>query len=117
MFAYIFIIAFQVTLAPLVGAIAAGNCAIIKPSELSPNCATVMKYIADKYLDPDCFQVITGGVQETTKLLECKFDHIFYTGGGAVGRIVMAAASKFLTPVCNDMLHYFYMNSCHLSFS
>lgn len=94
---------YQVTLGPLVGAIAAGNTAILKPSELAFNCAKVMKYLVEKYLHPDCFVVINGGVAQTTKLLECRFDHIVYTGGSPVGKIIMSAAAKHLTPVTLEL--------------
>ncbi len=93
----------QLTLAGLAVAIAAGNCAILKPSELSP---ATSKFIAERlpqYLDNDCFRVVEGAVPETTALLELPFDHILYTGGGAVGRIVMSAAAKNLTPVTLEL--------------
>jgi aldehyde dehydrogenase (NAD+) len=69
---------------PLVGAIAAGCCAIIKPSELSPTSAMAIASLVPKYLDNKAFKVVNGAVAETTKLLELKFDHILYTGNGQV---------------------------------
>lgn len=94
----------QLTLLPLVGAIAAGNCAIIKPSEVSSHAAELVEEMIPKYLDQDCYAVITGGVEETKYLLnQCKFDKIFYTGGSAVGKIVMEAASKNLTRVTLEL--------------
>lgn len=93
----------QLSLAPLIGAIAAGNCAVVKPSELAPASSALQKRLIDKYMDRDCIRVIEGGVQETSALLEQRWDHIFYTGGGAVGRIVMAAASKHLAPVTLEL--------------
>ncbi|CAF0702827.1 unnamed protein product [Brachionus calyciflorus] len=89
----------MLTLVPLVGALASGNCAVVKPSELSPNTAKVLEKLLPKYIDSDFVRVVNGGVPETTKLLEQKFDHIFYTGNGTVGRIVMQAAAKHMTPV------------------
>ena len=74
----------QLSLAPLSGAIAAGNCCVVKPSELAPRTAEVMAKLIAKYLDPDCYAVIQGGVPETTELLSIKFDYIFYTGGAKV---------------------------------
>uniref|UniRef100_A0A8C4XPQ4 Aldehyde dehydrogenase domain-containing protein n=1 Tax=Falco tinnunculus TaxID=100819 RepID=A0A8C4XPQ4_FALTI len=69
-----------VFLVPLIGAIAAGNCAIIKPSEMTKNTETFVGEVLPSYLDTDCFAVVTAGVQETTRLLENKFDYIFFTG-------------------------------------
>lgn len=93
----------QLTILPLIGALAAGNCVIIKPSEVSPATATVLEQILPKYLDNDCVKIINGGVPETTALLAERFDFIFYTGSTQVGKIVMQAASKYLTPVCLEL--------------
>ncbi len=90
-------------LAPLVGVLAAGNCAVLKPSELSSKCAAVLARWIPKYLDPQAVRVVEGGVAETTALLRERFDHIFFTGGSAVGRIVMEAAAKNLTPVTMEL--------------
>ncbi|TPX67501.1 hypothetical protein SpCBS45565_g03746 [Spizellomyces sp. 'palustris'] len=95
--------AYQLTLGPFMAAIAAGNAAVIKPSEVAPFSAAVMTLLIEKYLDPNCVRVVNGGVPETTRLLELQFDHIFYTGNGMVGKIVMAAASKHLTPVVLEL--------------
>ena len=65
----------QLTLVPLVGAIAAGNCAIIKPSELSVRTAALLEDLLPKYLDPECFHVVNGGIPETTALVKC---YLFY---------------------------------------
>jgi aldehyde dehydrogenase (NAD+) len=93
----------QIALAPLAAAIAAGNCAIVKPSELAPaTSALIARHLPD-YLDPECFAVVEGAVEESTALLRERFDHIIYTGGGAVGRIVMTAAAKHLTPVTLEL--------------
>lgn len=91
------------TIQPLIGAIASGNAAIIKPSELSENTAKVLAKLLPQYLDQDLYVVINGGIQETTELLKERFDHIFYTGSTAVGKIVMEAAAKYLTPVTLEL--------------
>lgn len=88
---------------PLIGAIAAGNAVIIKPSEISENTAKILAKLLPQYLDQDLYAVINGGVEETTKLLEQRFDHILYTGSTAVGKIVMEAAAKHLTPVTLEL--------------
>jgi aldehyde dehydrogenase (NAD+) len=93
----------QLVLAPLVGAIAAGDCAIVKPSEVVPTVSALLAARLPEYIDRDCVQVIEGGVLETTELLAQRFDHIFYTGNGTVGRIVMEAAAKHLTPVTLEL--------------
>ncbi|GAA2782378.1 aldehyde dehydrogenase family protein [Kitasatospora paracochleata] len=93
----------QLALAPLVGALAAGNAALVKPSELAPATSAALAELVPHYLDRDAVAVVEGGVPETTALLEQRFDHIFYTGNGAVGRIVMAAAARHLTPVTLEL--------------
>ena len=89
--------------APLVGAIAAGNCVVVKPSEVAVNTSAAIAKHLPRYLDTDAFAVVEGGVAETTDLLDQHFDHIFYTGNGVVGRIVMTAAAKHLTPVTLEL--------------
>lgn len=91
------------TLAPLIGMIAAGNCAVLKPSELAPATSEMLATKLPKYLDSECFPVVQGGVPETTSLLEQRYDHICYTGGSRVARIVMSAAAKHLTPVTLEL--------------
>jgi aldehyde dehydrogenase (NAD+) len=93
----------QLVLAPLVGAIAAGNCAVLKPSETAPHSSDVLARLVPEYLDADAVAVVEGGVPETTALLAERFDHIFYTGNGTVGRIVMQAAAQHLTPVTLEL--------------
>jgi len=93
----------MLTLSPLIAAISAGNAAVIKPSEIAPASADVIAKLIPKYLDPDAFSVVLGGVPETTALLEQKWDHIFFTGGASIGKIVMAAAAKHLTPVVLEL--------------
>lgn len=93
----------NLTMLPLQGAIAAGNCVVLKPSDLSEHTGQFLAETLPKYLDPDCYQVVLGGVPETTKLLEQKFDLIFYTGSTRVGQIVHAAANKYLTPTILEL--------------
>jgi len=88
----------QLTLAPVLPAIAAGNCVLIKPSEVSPATAEAIGSLVPKYLDPATVRVVQGGVPETTELLKERFDYIFYTGSTNVGKIIGAAANKHLTP-------------------
>ncbi len=93
----------QLVLAPLIGAIAAGNCVLIKPSEISAATSALLSEYLPNYLDNECVQVVEGGPSETTALLAEKFDHILYTGNGVVGRIVMEAAARHLTPVTLEL--------------
>lgn len=94
---------FHLTIAPLVPCIAAGNAAVLKPSELAPATSAVIAELVPTYLDAYAVAVVEGGVPETTTLLEERFDKIFFTGSGRVGRIVMAAAAKHLTPVTLEL--------------
>ena len=94
---------FQTAIFPLVGALAAGNCVVIKPSEVAPNTSALLAEWVPRYLDRRAVQVVEGGVPETTALLRERWDHIFYTGNGTVGRIVMEAAAKHLTPVTLEL--------------
>src|SRR6266404_4904233 len=93
----------MLTLSPLVAAISAGNCAVIKPSEVSPATAEAIARFLPEYLDRKAFSVVLGAVPETTALLEQQWDHIFFTGGPAVAKIVMTAAAKNLTPVVLEL--------------
>lgn len=88
---------------PLVGAIAAGNAAVLKPSEVSWNTAQLLAELLPQYLDKDLYPVINGGPTVTTEVLKNSFDHILYTGSTSVGRIVMEAAAKHLTPVTLEL--------------
>ncbi|ROV94567.1 hypothetical protein VMCG_08144 [Cytospora schulzeri] len=94
---------FQLTVVPLVGAIAAGCTAVLKPSESAPNVAMVIKEIVEKYLDPASYRVVNGPVPETTALLDQKWDKIFYTGGAQVARIICKKAAENLTPVTLEL--------------
>ena len=89
---------FYLSISPLIGAIIGGNCAIIKPSELSLNTSKVIKEMIEKYFDKKYIAVIEGEVEENKYLLSKDFDYIFFTGSPSVGKIVMKAASKNLTP-------------------
>jgi aldehyde dehydrogenase (NAD+) len=88
---------------PLAAAIAAGNAVVCKPSELAPATSAVMSRLAGRYLDQKSIAFVEGGVEETTDLLEQRFDHILYTGNGTVGRIVAQAAARHLTPVTLEL--------------
>ena len=94
---------FQLTLAPLVAAIAAGNCAVLKPSEYSPATSDVIKEMIETYFESNFISVVTGGVDTSSALLAEAFDYIFYTGSSRVGKIVMAKAAEHLTPVTLEL--------------
>lgn len=91
------------TFQPLIGAIAAGCTAVLKPSELVPTFSQLLEEIVPKYLDPNVCRVVNGAVPETSKLLELQWDHIFYTGNGRVARIIASAAAKHLTPLTLEL--------------
>lgn len=93
----------QLSLGPLIGAMAAGCTAVLKPSEVSPHTAMVLAKIVKEYLDPSAYSVINGGVPETTVLLDEKWDKIFYTGNAQVGTIIAKKAAETLTPVCLEL--------------
>uniref|UniRef100_A0A671K1S5 Aldehyde dehydrogenase n=1 Tax=Sinocyclocheilus anshuiensis TaxID=1608454 RepID=A0A671K1S5_9TELE len=82
---------------------APSNAAVLKPSELSEHSARLMKELLPLYLDKEMYQVVTGGVLETQELLRQRFDHIFYTGSSTVGKLVMEAAARHLTPVTLEL--------------
>jgi aldehyde dehydrogenase (NAD+) len=90
-------------MSPLIGALAAGNCVVVKPSEVSPATSALLAQLLPAYVDDRAIRVVEGGAAETTELLRERFDHIFYTGNGVVGRIVMEAAAKHLTPVTLEL--------------
>ena len=93
---------FQLLLAPLVGAIAAGNCSVLKPSEVAPHTSSIITEIISNTFDPKYIVSIEGDAQTTQELLKNKFDYLFFTGGTEVGRIIYQAAAKFLTPNSHD---------------
>ncbi|HCX1090580.1 TPA: aldehyde dehydrogenase [Staphylococcus aureus] len=94
---------FQLVFEPLIGSIAAGNTAIIKPSELTPNVARVIKRLINETFDANYIEVIEGGIEETQTLIHLPFDYVFFTGSENVGKIVYQAASENLVPVTLEM--------------
>ena len=94
---------YQLSLAPAIAAIAAGNTVILKPSELPINTSNAMAKLINENFDPGFFRVVEGGVAETTALLDQRFDKIFFTGSIAVGKIVYQAAAKNLVPVTLEL--------------
>ena len=93
----------QLLINPMAAAIAAGNAVVGKPSELSPACSSAIARLVPQYVDDDAIAIVEGAVPETTALLEQTFDHIFFTGSTRVGRVVMEAAAKHLTPVVLEL--------------
>lgn len=93
----------QLMLNPLVGAISAGNCAILKPSEYTPHVSRVIAQLIEGIFPKEYITVVEGEVEVSKALLELQFDHIFFTGSVPVGRVVMEAASKHLTPVVLEL--------------
>src|SRR5215470_2146941 len=93
----------MLTLSPLIAAISGGNAAVIKPSELAASTADVIAKRLPEYLDRSAFSVVLGAVPETATLLEQRWDHIFFTGGTTVAKLVMAAAARNLTPVVLEL--------------
>ncbi|WP_432371792.1 aldehyde dehydrogenase [Staphylococcus chromogenes] len=94
---------FQLVMEPLIGAIAAGNTAIIKPSELTPHVAEVIQLIIEDTFEKEYVSVVQGGKEQIEALLSLPFDHIFFTGSTKVGQIVYEAAAKHLTPVTLEL--------------
>src|SRR3990167_4565882 len=94
---------FQLTINPLIGAIAAGNCSILKPSEISQNSSKIIYKLFSENFDPEFIAVIEGGIPESEFLLQQKFDYIFFTGSPRVGKIVMKAAAENLTPLTLEL--------------
>jgi aldehyde dehydrogenase (NAD+) len=94
---------FNLTFAPLVSAIAAGNCAILKPSEMTPASTACMQRIAGELFDESEVAIVEGDASAAEELLRKKWDHIFFTGSPAVGRIVMKAAAEHLTSVTLEL--------------
>ncbi|HEY9840686.1 MAG TPA: aldehyde dehydrogenase [Candidatus Obscuribacterales bacterium] len=94
---------FQLLIDPLIGAMAAGNCAIVKPSELTPATSRVIADLIANTFDPHYVIALEGGVELSQELLEQQFDYIFFTGGTRIGRIVMEKAARYLTPVTLEL--------------
>ncbi|KAM9780527.1 aldehyde dehydrogenase family 3 member B1 [Neosynchiropus ocellatus] len=93
----------QLLLLPMAAAIAAGNCVILKPSEVSAATDLLVAELVPKYLHQDCYAVVRGGAEETKALLQNRFDHIFYTGSQTVARSILQAAAPHLTPVTLEL--------------
>jgi aldehyde dehydrogenase (NAD+) len=91
------------SLAPLVAAVAAGNCAVIKPSELAPATSALLARLLPQYVDAEAVRVIEGDAAITQELLAAGFDHVLFTGGTEVGKKIMAAAAPTLTPVTLEL--------------
>jgi acyl-CoA reductase-like NAD-dependent aldehyde dehydrogenase len=94
---------FQLVMVPLVSALAAGNTALIKPSEIAPHTSNAVSKILSEIFDPEYVCVVEGGIEVNRFLLSQKFDHIFFTGGTEIGKIVMKAAAEHLTPVTLEL--------------
>ncbi|KFF01542.1 aldehyde dehydrogenase [Chryseobacterium luteum] len=94
---------YQLSLSPVIAALAAGNCCILKPSEIAENTMKVMAKIINENFPPEYLYVYEGGIDETTELLKLKFDKIFFTGSTKVGKIVYQAAAEHLTPVVLEL--------------
>ncbi|UCR88972.1 aldehyde dehydrogenase family protein [Mycetocola spongiae] len=93
----------QLLLVPLLGALAAGNTAVVKPSEMAPATSALLARLVPRFLDARAVSIVEGAVPETTALLAQRFDHIFYTGNAVVGRIVARAAAEYLTPTTLEL--------------
>lgn len=93
----------QLAISPLIGAIAAGNCAMLKPSEIAPHTSAALAKMIQATFDPAYISVVEGGVEASQELLEQPFDHILFTGSTQIGKIVMEAAAKHLTPVTLEL--------------
>lgn len=93
----------NLTLGPLVSCLAAGNTAVIKPSELTPNASRLISKLIKEFFDDDMVTVVEGDAQTATQLLKLPFDHIFFTGSPSVGKIVMRAASEHLSSVTLEL--------------
>lgn len=94
---------FQLSLEPLIGAIAAGNCAVVKPSAYAPHTSQVIAELIADCFPPEYVSVVQGGRRENQDLLKQRFDYIFFTGSVAVGKLVMESASRYLTPVSLEL--------------
>lgn len=93
----------QLCLDPLIGAISAGNCAVLKPSAYAPQVSSLLARILGEIFPPEYIAVVEGGREENKALLDQPFDYIFFTGSVAVGKVVMASAAKHLTPVTLEL--------------
>lgn len=93
----------QLTIAPLIGAIAAGCPAVVKPSESTPRTAVILEKIIADYLEPSCYACVQGAIPETEALLKERWDKIFFTGSPGVGKIIAKKAAETLTPVALEL--------------
>lgn len=94
---------YQLSFSPVIAALAAGNCCILKPSEIAENTMRLMAKLINENFPPEYLYVYEGGIDETTELLKLKFDKIFFTGSTRVGKIVYQAAAEHLTPVVLEL--------------
>ena len=94
---------FSLMISPLIGAIASGNCVMLKPSEIASHTSALLTELIRDTFSPEYICIQEGGVELAQELLACKFDHIFFTGGTKIGQIVMEAAAKHLTPVTLEL--------------
>ena len=94
---------FQLLIEPLIGAIAAGNCAVLKPSEIVPNVSAVVTEIIETTFDRSYIRSVQGGIETNTSLINAPFDYIFFTGSAPIGKVVMEAAAKNLVPVTLEL--------------
>lgn len=94
---------YQLSLSPIIAALAAGNCCILKPSEIAENTMKAMSKIINEHFPSEYLYVFEGGIDETTELLKLKFDKIFFTGSTKVGKIIYKAAAEHLTPVTLEL--------------
>ncbi len=93
----------QLLIEPMAAALAAGNCVLAKPSELAPACSAALARLLPRYVDPEAVIVAEGGIDDTTALLAERWDHIFFTGSTAVGRVIAQAAAQHLTPTVLEL--------------
>ena len=94
---------YLLALNPCIAALASGNTVILKPSEITPHCASILSFIINQHFEASIFRVIEGGLQETQELLQLKFNKIFFTGSPQVGKIVYKAAAEHLCPVTLEL--------------
>ncbi|EJL70462.1 aldehyde dehydrogenase [Chryseobacterium populi] len=94
---------YQLSLSPMIAALAAGNCCIVKPSEIAENTMKIISKLINENFPPEYMYVFEGGIDETTELLQLRFDKIFFTGSTKVGKIVYQAAAQNLTPVTLEL--------------
>lgn len=94
---------YQLNLVPAIDALSAGNTVVVKPSEIAPHTSSAIAQLINNHFPPELFTVVEGGIETASKLLELEWDKIFFTGSGRVGKIVMKAAAKHLTPVTLEL--------------